>query len=337
MLVFEAQPNLHKLSTPLTDTMDFSSALPTFIITLREGVEAALVIGIVFAYLKKAGQTHLKNWIYFGISAGIALSIIAGVAFEWVIKSLGEANQQYAGAIEPLMEAVFGVLAIGLLSWMLIWMSRHAKSLKQEVESAVSGALKTDTQAGWGIFWLVFFAIIREGFETVLFIASKFQQGIVPAVGAIAGIVAASLIGMLLFRWGMRLNIRKFFMVMGVLLLLIIAGLVVTSLGKFDQAINSIAQMNRESQGMCFFQERFAKPADKDCILGPMVWNFSKTMPQEQFPGVVFAALFGYVQRLYLVQAIGYVVFLFGVGSIYLQPQLLQFNWLRSSERVKGE
>jgi high-affinity iron transporter len=317
--------------------MDFSSALPTFIITLREGVEAALVVGIVFAYLKKAGQTHLKNWIYGGISAGIALSMVAGVAFEWVINSLGTANEQYAGAIEPLMEGVFGVLAIGLLSWMLIWMSRQAKGLKQAVESAVGSALQTDTRAGWGIFWLVFFAIIREGFETVLFIASKFQQGIVPTVGAIAGIATASFIGMLLFKWGMRLNIRKFFMVMGILLLLIIAGLVVTSLAKFDQAINAVAQMNRESQGLCVFYERFAKPADKDCILGPMVWNFSKVLPEEQFPGIVFAALFGYVQRLYLVQAVCYGVFLLGVGSIYLQPQTWRLNWLRFGRQFRGQ
>jgi high-affinity iron transporter len=316
--------------------MDFSSALPTFIITLREGVEAALVVGIVFAYLKKAGQTHLKNWVYFGIGAGIALSLVAGVAFEWLIKSLGAANGQYAGAIEPLMEGLFGVLAIGLLSWMLIWMSRHAKGLKQEVESAVGNALKTDARAGWGIFWLVFFAIMREGFETVLFITSKFQQGIVPAVGAIAGVFTATLIGMLLFKWGMRLNIRKFFAVMGVLLLLIIAGLVVTSLARFDQAINAVAQMNRESQGMCFFYERFAKPADRDCILGPMVWNFSKIMPEEQFPGMVFSALFGYVQRLYLVQAIAYTVFLLGVGSIYLQPQNWQLDWFRPKQYFKG-
>jgi high-affinity iron transporter len=317
--------------------MDFSSALPTFIITLREGVEAALVVGIVFAYLKKAGQTHLKNWIYGGIGAGIALSLIAGVAFEWLVKSLGAANEQYAGAIEPLMEGLFGVLAIGLLSWMLIWMSRHAKGLKQEVESAVGSALQADARSGWGIFWLVFFAILREGFETVLFIASKFQQGIVPTVGAIAGVATASLIGLLLFKWGMRLNIRKFFAVMGVLLLLIIAGLVVTSLENFDQAINAVAQMNRESQGLCFFHERFAKPADRDCILGPMVWNFSKIMPEEQFPGMVFAALFGYVQRLYLVQAICYGIFLLGVGSIYLQPQTWKLSWLRSRHQFKGQ
>ncbi len=309
--------------------MDFSSALPTFIITLREGVEAALVVGIVFAYLKRSGKTHLKNWIYFGIGAGIAVSAMAGMAFELVIKSLGAANQQYAGAIEPLMEGVFGLLAIGLLSWMLIWMARHAKGLKQEVESAVGSALKSDAKAGWGIFSLVFFAILREGFETVLFLASKFQQGIVPSLGAIAGIATATLIGILLFKWGMRLNIRKFFAVMGILLLMIIAGLVVTSLARFDQAIGSIAQMNRESQSMCFFHERFAKPADRDCVLGPMVWNLSKVLPEEQFPGIVLSALFGYVQRLYLVQAIGYIVFLVSVGSIYLQPQTWQLNWFR--------
>jgi high-affinity iron transporter len=316
--------------------MDFSSALPTFIITLREGVEAALVVGIVFAYLKKAGQTHLKTWIYAGISAGIAVSVLAGVAFEWVIKSLGAANQQYAGAIEPLMEGVFGLLAIGLLSWMLIWMARHAKGLKQEVESAVGSALKTDAQAGWGIFGLVFFAILREGFETVLFIASKFQQGIFPTIGAIAGVGTAILIGLLLFKWGMRLNIRKFFAVMGMLLLLIIAGLFVTSLARFDQAINAVAQMNRESQDMCFFYERFAKPADKDCILGPMVWNLSKSMPEEGFPGIVFAALFGYVERLYLVQAVCYVIFLLGVGSIYLQPQTWKLSWSQIERQFRG-
>jgi high-affinity iron transporter len=314
--------------------MDFSSALPTFIITLREGVEAALVVGIVFAYLKKAGKTHLKNWIYFGIGAGIAVSAIAGVAFEWVIKGLGAANQQYAGMIEPLMEGVFGLLAIALLSWMLIWMARHAKGLKQEVESAVGGALESDSKAGWGIFSLVFFAILREGFETVLFIASKFQQGIVPTVGAIAGVATATLIGVMLFKWGMRLNIRKFFAVMGILLLMIIAGLVVTSLARFDQAIGSLAQMNRESQSMCFFYEKFAKPSDRDCVLGPMVWNFSKVLPEEKFPGIVFSALFGYVERLYLVQAIGYVVFLVTVGSIYLQPQTWKLNWSRDRKTV---
>jgi high-affinity iron transporter len=305
--------------------MDLISALPTFILTLREGVEAALVVGIVMAYLKKSGQSYLKSWVYWAIGVGIALSAFTGVAFQWVIQNLGAANQQYASSIEPAIEGVFSLLAIVMLSWMLIWMAKHAKTMKQEVENAVDNAVQAQAKNGWRIFGLVFFAIMREGFETVLFIASKVQQGIFPALGAVGGVVAATVIGMLLFKWGVRLNIRKFFSIMGILLLLIIGGLVVTSLARFDQAIGALASSSRESQSMCFFYERFAKPADKDCILGPMVWNFSKVLPEEQFPGVVFSTLFGYVQRLYLVQAIGYVFFLMTVGSLYLQP-----TWLKN-------
>jgi high-affinity iron transporter len=316
--------------------MDLISALPTFILTLREGVEAALVVGIVMAYLKKSGQSYLKSWVYWAIGVGIALSAATGVAFQWVIQNLGAANQQYASSIEPAIEGIFSLLAIMMLSWMLIWMTKHAKTMKQEVEGAVDNAVHAQAKNGWRIFGLVFFAIMREGFETVLFIASKVQQGIFPALGAVGGVVAATIIGLLMFKWGVRLNIRKFFAIMGILLLLIIGGLVVTSLAKFDQAVGALASSSRESQSMCFFYERFAKPADKDCILGPMVWNFSKVLPEEQFPGVIFSTLFGYVQRLYLVQAIGYVFFLMTIGSLYLQPTWLK-NIIPTSKRsLKG-
>jgi high-affinity iron transporter len=315
--------------------MDLISALPTFILTLREGVEAALVVGIVMAYLKKSGQSYLKSWVYWAIGVGIALSAATGVAFQWMIQNLGAANQQYASSIEPALEGFFGLLAIIMLSWMLIWMTKHAKTLKQEVEGAVDNAVHAQAKNGWRIFGLVFFAIMREGFETVLFIASKLQQGVFPALGAVGGVVAATIIGMLVFKWGVQLNIRRFFAIMGVLLLLIIGGLVVTSLARFDQAVGALASSSRESQSMCFFYERFAKPADKDCILGPMVWNLSKIMPEEAFPGVVFNTLFGYVQRLYLVQAIGYVFFLMTVGSLYLQPTWLK-NLTPTKRSLKG-
>jgi high-affinity iron transporter len=315
--------------------MDLISALPTFILTLREGVEAALVVGIVMAYLQKSGQSYLKNWVYWAISSGIALSAATGVAFQWVIQNLGATNQQYASSIEPALEGGFSVLAILMLSWMLLWMTKHAKTLKQEVEGAVDNAVHAQAKNGWRIFGLVFFAIMREGFETVLFIASKLQQGVFPALGAVAGILAATIIGMLMFKWGVRLNIRRFFSIMGVLLLLIIGGLVVTSLAKFDQAVGALASSSRESQSICFFYERFAKPADKDCILGPMVWNLSKVLPEEHFPGVIFSTLFGYVQRLYLVQAIGYIFFLLTVGGFYLQPVWLK-NLIFTNKRSLG-
>lgn len=292
--------------------MDFSAVLPTFVITLREGVEAALVVGIVLACLKKA-QTQLNSWVYFGIIAGILVSALLGLLFSWIIQVLGAASP----AAEPLLEGVFSVVAITLLSWMLLWMTKQARYMKTEVEGAVTAALKQGTSSGWGVFSLVFIAVLREGFETVVFIAAKFQQGLIPALGALAGLGAAAGIGILLFKWGVKLNLRLFFQVMGVLLLLVISGLVVTALGHFDTVMNTLASHNRASESLCFYYERFTK--NPSCILGPMVWNTAKVLPDDRFPGIIFSALFGYTQRLYLVQAVAYLLFMITVGGLYFQ------------------
>jgi high-affinity iron transporter len=297
--------------------MDFSAALPTFVITLREGVEAALVVGIVLALLKKAKQTQLRPWVYAGVGVGLIASALVGVLFGWVSQGLSASYPQYASVIEPLMEGIFSVIAIAMLSWMLIWMTQQARFMKAEVEGAVTAAIKQGNSAGWGVFSLVFIAVLREGFESVLFIFAKFQQGLIPALGAIAGIAVAVGIGVLLFRWGIKINIRRFFQVMGVLLLLIVAGLVVSSLGHFDSAVHTLAQMDRKSQSLCFFYERFAK--HPSCILGARVWDTGRILPDDKFPGILLSAMFGYTQNLYLVQAIGYVVFLLTIGCIYFR------------------
>jgi high-affinity iron transporter len=300
--------------------MDFSAALPTFVITLREGVEAALVVGIVLACLKKAKASQLNPWVYAGVGVGLAASALVGVLFSWGIQALSTTYPQYTGVIEPLLEGIFSVIAIAMLSWMLVWMTQQARYLKAEVEGAVNTAIKQGSSAGWGVFSLIFIAVLREGFETVLFIVAKFQQGLVPALGAMSGIGVAAGIGVLLFKWGVKINIRRFFQVMGVLLLLIVAGLVVSSLGHFDSAINTLAQMDRQSASLCFYYERFAK--NHSCILGPMVWNTNNVLPDDQFPGLVLKALFGYHDQMYFVQAVAYLLFLFTIGSLY-------FNSLR--------
>lgn len=297
--------------------MDFSAALPTFVITLREGVEAALVVGIVLALLKKARTTQLNPWVYAGIGVGLIASALLGILFGWVSKGLSASYPQYASVIEPVLEGIFSLVAIAMLSWMLIWMTQQARFMKVEVEGAVTDAIKQSNNAGWGVFSLVFIAVIREGFETVLFIFAKFQQGLIPAVGAIAGITVAAGIGVLLFKWGIKINIRRFFQIMGVLLLLIVAGLVVSALGHFDSAIQTLAQMDRKSQSLCFFYERFAK--NPSCILGPRVWDTSRILPEDKFPGLLLSAMFGYTQNLYRVQAIAYIVFLLTIGGIYFR------------------
>jgi high-affinity iron transporter len=298
--------------------MNFSAALPTFAITLREGVEAALVVGIVLAFLRKAKQSQLNWWVYAGVAAGIAASALVGLLFSVVIQALGAADPRYTPVVEPLMEAAFSVVAIAMLSWMLIWMTRQARFLKAEVEGNLTAALKQDNRAaGWGIFSLIFIAVLREGFETVLFIAANFQQGFVPAVGAVAGLATAVAIGFLLFKWGIKINIRLFFKIMGILLLLIVAGLVVSALAHFDTAVATLAQIDRSSESLCFYYERFTR--NPSCILGPRVWDTSKILADNQFPGVILKALFGYRQDLFLVQAVAYILFLVIVGSIYFR------------------
>lgn len=294
--------------------IDISAALPTFVVTLREGVEAALVVGIVLAYLSKAEQTRLNSWVYAGIGVGIAASVLIGVVFNGLLLALDASDQAYAPVIKQALEGGFGVVAIALLSWMLIWMTQQARSMKAEIEGAITAALGQDNGAGWGVFGLILIAVLREGFETVVFIAAQIQQGWLPALGAVAGLVGATGIGFLLFQLGIKINLRRFFQVMGVLLLLIVSGLVVSALRHFDQAIALLAQIDPAFASFCANAN-----ANASCILGPLIWDTSNILPDRQFPGVLLKAFFGYTQRLYLVQAIGYLLFLTVVGGLYLQ------------------
>ena len=297
--------------------MDFSAALPTFVITLREGVEAALVVGIVLACLKKAQQTRLNPWVYSGVAAGIAASVMVGVLFGGVLLALSKWEKPLAAIVEPALKGGFCIVAIAMLTWMLVWMTQQAKSLKGEIEGAVSSALQLDSddtgalgRAGWAVFVLIFIAVLREGFETVLFIAAKFQQGLVPTLGALLGLLCAVAIGILLFQGGVRINIRLFFQIMGVFLLLIVSGLTISALKNFDAAATFLSQVNPDLASLC----NGDRPT---CILGPIVWDASQFLPDNRFPGLLLKALFGYRSILYLAQAIGYILFLVTAGSLY--------------------
>ncbi len=292
--------------------MDFTAALPTFVVTLREGFEAALVVGIVLACLEKAGQTKLNRWVYVGISAGVVASVIVGLLLWQTLKGL-ESNQGiYAPVIKESLEGIFGLIAIAMLSWMLIWMTQQAKSMKSEVEGAIQQALINNNNAVKAIFILIFIAVLREGFETVLFIVAKFQDDIIyPTIGAVSGLTLAAVIGVLLFKWGIKINIRLFFQVMGVLLLLIVGGLVIGFLKHVDASVAIFSNVN-EQLSWCI-------PGSDSCILGPLLWDASNVLPDKQFPGIILKTLFGYRQILYLAQGIAYLAFLALVGGLYFR------------------
>ncbi len=291
--------------------MDWSLALPTFVITLREGVEAALVVGIVLACLQKAEQTQYNRWVYAGIGCGLVASALVGVIFSSVLLSLQASDRPYTQVLEPFLEASFSLVAIALLSWMLVWMTQQAGSVKIELTHAVTSTLAQNQQAHWGIFSLILIAVLQEGFETVLFIMAQFQRGWMPVLGGVAGLLGAVIIGFMLFRWGVRINLGLFFKLMGVFLLMIVSGLVISALKDLDQAVFHLSQIIPSWAGLC--------SPNGSCILGPQVWDARQILPDKQFPGVLLKTLFGYRERLYLLQAIAYLLYLLSIGTLYFQ------------------
>jgi high-affinity iron transporter len=297
--------------------MNLTVALPTFVITLREGVEAALVVGIVLACLQKANRSKLNIWVYLGIFAGIVASILVGFLLLWGIQQIELLMPDLKPVIEPGLKSIFCLVAIAMLSWMLIWMSLQARSLKREIEGSVNATLK-DKGSEFGVFSLIFIAVLREGFETVLFIFANLQQSYVASLGAIAGLAGAAAIGVALFKWGVKINIRLFFQVMGVLLLLIVAGLVVSAFKNIDATVYAIATIDNNLRHLCF--------SSQSCILGFQLWDTSQFLSDRQFPGIILKTMFGYRDRLYLLQAIGYLLFLSIVGSLYFQSLRQDFS-----------
>ena len=293
--------------------MDLTAALPIFVITLREGFEAALVVGIVLACLKKAEQTQLNPWVYRGISAGIVASVMVGFLLGGVLQGVETAQSPYTPILKETLGGLFGLIAIVMLSWMLIWMTKQAKSLKAEVEGEIQSAIANSENAEKVVFLLVFIAVLREGFETVLFILAKFQDGwTAPTIGAIAGLLTATVLGFLLFAVGVKINLQLFFQVMGVFLLLIIGGLVMSVLKDVDLAVRLLGELDPRYQYLCIL-------SGDSCLLGNQVWDGSQILPDRTFPGILLKALFGYRQTLYLVQIIAYGLFLGIMGTVYFR------------------
>jgi len=273
----------------------WAGALPNLLITLREGVEAALVVGIVLAYLTKTARTQLRSWVWWGIALGLGLSVLVGALVQGLLT--------WAEFTSPILLEVWktslGLVAIVSLTGMLVWMAEQAKSLKPELERSI-GQVKT----GWGILALVTVAIVREGFEIVLFMYGTAQQGAISLAGALVGLGMAAAIGYGLFGLGIRLPIGKFLQTLGILLLFLVAGLIMGSLVHLDRAVGLW------HPDWC---------GGTSCILGAQIWDMHKVLPDAQFPGVIFKLLLGYRDHLYLLQGLSYITFLVVCLRLYLR------------------
>ncbi len=187
----------------------------TLTITLREGIEAALVIGIILAYLGKTNKQALKKYVYAGIIAAVAGSIATAIAIQMLLAELSE-----------FMEGLMFFIAAFFLGTMLIWMHRTSKRIRQDIEQGVESAL--NKWQALGVLALTFFMIYREGAEIVLFLsATASEANIVSALEGAAGLSLAVLFGYLFIKGSLRMNLGRFFKITGIMLSIIIFQLIV--------------------------------------------------------------------------------------------------------------
>jgi len=260
--------------------------LATFFLMLREGLEAALIVGIIAAYLVKIGRRDALGKVATGVVAAIGLSVAIGLGITLTIEKLPL-------VVQETLEGLAAVLAVGVLTWMLFWMRRQGRALKGELEHGVDAALtKNSTTA---LVALAFLAVIREGVETVLFLIPilSFQgTGIDVLLGGIVGLAVAIGVGLAIFVAGVRVNLRRFFTATGVVLIFVAAGLVAFAIAEFGEG-GLIA-----NTGTAF--------------------DLNAVLPDRGPLGSVLSGLFGYRSAPTPLEVVGYVAYLIPVLFLFV-------------------
>jgi high-affinity iron transporter len=193
--------------------------LPTFVIGLREGLEAALIVGIIAAFLSQQGRRDALRWMWLGVL--VAVLLCSGVAW-----GLHAAEQNLPQREQEQLETVIALVAVGMITWMIVWMRRHSADLKGDLQERASVALVEGSAIGLVV--MAFLAVLREGLETSVFMLAAFQQSDRPGLtgtGALLGVAVAVVLGYGIYRGGVKINLSKFFRVTGVVLVLVGAGL----------------------------------------------------------------------------------------------------------------
>ncbi|WP_298216758.1 iron uptake transporter permease EfeU [Acidocella sp.] len=202
--------------------------LATFIIGLREGLEAALIVGIIAAFLKKNGRPLAAMWM--GVGLALLLSLLVGVGLDVLERALPQAEQE-------AMETIIGGIAVFFVTGMIVWMNQHARTMKRELEAQAAAALGHTGVLALAL--MAFLAVMKEGFETAVFLLATFsaaQSAALAAWGAVLGILLAVAIGWGIYIGGVKINLSRFFRVTGFFLILVAAGLVVSALRTAHEA-----------------------------------------------------------------------------------------------------
>jgi len=197
--------------------------LPTFVIGLREGLEASLIVGIVAAFLGRQGRRDALRQVWIGVGVAVAICFAVGVGLQVATTDLPQRQQEG-------LETVVGLLAVAMVTYMVLWMRKHSRDLKGQLEGAAAAALVQGSARALVV--MAFLAVLREGFETAVFLLATFRaSGNAPAsaTGAVLGVAVAVALGYGIYRGGVRINLSRFFRATGVVLVVVAAGLVMTA------------------------------------------------------------------------------------------------------------
>jgi high-affinity iron transporter len=261
--------------------------LAALVIFLREGVEASMIIAILLAYLNRVGRRDHFRDIFAGVGAALVLATAGGVLAYETIRS-------YDGSrIQTIFETATYLLAVAVLTYMTFWMRRHARSISSELRARTDAAL--DSRARWGLGLLAFQAVGREGLETVIFtLAIVFSASAAGALsGALIGLACSLGIAFMIYKAGHKMNLGRFFTVIGVLLMVFAAGLLADSI-----------------QNM---QELGWLP-----VLTTPLWHSARLLSENSAIGDVLHSFFGYSDAPTPLQLVAYVAYLAVAVAIYL-------------------
>jgi high-affinity iron transporter len=260
--------------------------LANFLIGLREGLEAALVVSILIAYVKKLGRDDVIKRIWLGVALAVLISLGLGAILTYGAYGLSFAATELIGGI-------LSIIATGFVTWMIFWMLRAARGLSKELRSEVDSHL---TGAGWGLVLVAFLAVGREGIETALFIWAAVQASgaeTFPIAGAALGIAVAIVLGYLIHRGVLTINLSKFFSYTGVFLIIVAGGVL--------------------AYGVHDLQEAGFLPG-----LNTLAFDVSRVIPPDSWYGTLLKGIFNFSPATTVLEAVAWIVYVVPVLTIFV-------------------
>ncbi|SLM62689.1 MULTISPECIES: iron uptake transporter permease EfeU [Dickeya] len=201
------------------------------LIMFREGLEAALIVSLIASYLKRTQREQWMGAVWAGVGLALALCLGLGVI-------INETTGEFPQKQQELFEGVVALVAVVILTWMVFWMRKVSRSVRLHLEGAVDNALNAGKRQGWALVAMVFFAVAREGLESVFFLLAAFEQdvGIAAPIGALLGLACAVVVGALIYWGGVKLQLARFFKWSSLFILFVAAGLAAGAIRAFHEA-----------------------------------------------------------------------------------------------------